>query len=105
VGRYDGVEYVVKDQLTLPSFVARHLQNQSVVRDNPVTGEREYRLAVVEDEVQDPQEDIEVLPKESLDRSDLDPRHTKVEYLDLKNKPIPPAVRGSGRGDAPLLSK
>jgi len=29
----------------VPSHVARHLQGQSVVRDNPITGEREYRLA------------------------------------------------------------
>ncbi len=102
VGMYDGHKYVVKDTLTVPDYVAQHLQQQSVIRDNPITGEREFRLAILE--VDGPMEDLERLPVESLDRTDFDV-FRKVEYMDLKsNKPIPPAQRGSGR-DTTIVTK
>ena len=102
VGRYDGQEYVVKDTLTVPDNVARHLQGQSVVRDNPITGEREYRLAIVETD--GPMDNLESLPIETLDRTDFDV-FRKVQIVDLKaNKPVPPAPRGSGR-DVAIVTK
>jgi len=98
---FDGQEYVVADRLSVPSHVARHLQGQSVVRDNPITGEREYRLAIVEEEGE--KEDLVALPSESLDRSDYD-SFRKVEYVTTKS-PIPrPAPRGSGRGDSAAIT-
>lgn len=69
---YDGRPYELpphKDVM-LDAYVARHLRNQSVFRDNPITGAKEYRLAVLEDG--DPTEPLEDLPLESLDRSDMD---------------------------------
>lgn len=105
-GMYDGVPYEVADKLSLPDFVARHLQKQSLIRDNPVSGAREFRLAIVEEDEKDgPLPNIEELPIESLDRSDfLDFR--KVVYVDIsrQNRPLPPAERGSGRDTQVLTS-
>mgnify|MGYP001566626560 FL=1 len=93
IGMYDGKTYVVKDRLTLPVEVARHVHNRSVIRDNPVTGEREYRLAIVEEEGD--LENLTALPAETLDRSDFDSLR-KVEIIDMRNPVVPPARTAGG---------
>lgn len=96
VGMYNGLEYEVKKELTLPAHIARHLKNQSVYSDNPVTGERKFRLAIVEDG--DDDSPLGDLPLDSLDRSDTD--MPKVEYRGSGIKNAVPAQRGSGRFDS-----
>ena len=93
VGMFDGEKYEVKDTAVVPETVAYHLKKQSVIRDNPVTGEQEYRLNIVEED--GPGEDLESLPVESLDRSDF-PTLRKVEYLQTNAKPAVPVKTDSG---------
>lgn len=69
-GMFDGQLYTVSDTLAVPDFVALHLKNQAVIKDNPITGERQFRLAILE--LNDPVESLDALPVETLDRSDMD---------------------------------
>ena len=93
VGMYDGKTYTVTDRLTLPEFVARHIHNRSMIRDNPISGEREFSLAIVEEEGE--MENLAALPTETLDRSDFDSLR-KVEILDMRNPVIPPQRTAGG---------
>ncbi len=102
VGMYDGQTYEVKTTLTLPDAVAWHLKNQSIYRENPISGEREFRLAIVEREEDDSPLSFEDLPIETLDRSDTD--FPKVQYKNMKNRTVP-EQRGSGRLDSTPISK
>ena len=88
-GKYDGVSYNIPAGKTVPllDYVALHLRNQSVIKDNPVTGEREFKLAIVE--LGDDDSPLTEIPIESMDRTDMDLR--KVRIVDLRSKPIPPA--------------
>lgn len=70
IGRFDGQPYVVTDTLAVPDHVAFHLKKQSIVKDNPVTGEATYRLCILERDGD--MEPLEELPAESLDRQDMD---------------------------------
>lgn len=76
IGMFDGQEYVVVDTATLPDHVAQHLKRQSIIRDNPITGDNDYQLGIVENE--DPLEPILELPAETFDRSDTDYPKSKV---------------------------
>ena len=91
VGMFDGQDYTVADTLVLPDYVARHLRKQSVATDNPITGERTYRLAVIEDG--DDDSPLEALPLESLDRTDMDLR--KVVLVPSRLKAPPPTPRST----------
>lgn len=100
-GMYDGVPYEISDRMTIPDFIARHLKKQSIIKDNPVTGEQEYRLTILEEDGD--VEDLELLPRESLDRSDF-ADFRKVEYRDMRS-PIPaPAIKTSNRGSDSVVS-
>lgn len=96
IGMYDGVTYEIKDQMTVTAYVARHLKNQSIYSDNPVTGERKFRLAIVEEG--DDASPLGELPLDSLDRTDMD--MPRVEYRGSGWKPSVPVPRGSGRFDS-----
>ena len=85
-GMYDGISYKVVTDLTLPDHIARHLKKRSLIRDNPVTGEQEFRLAIVEEGDEDTP--LEMLPRESLDRTDMDYR--RVTYIETNTRPVPP---------------
>lgn len=100
VGMYDGQLYEIKDQITLPAYVARHLRQQSVYSDNPITGERKYRLAILEEG--DDQSPLDELPLDSLDRTDMD--MPRVEYKGSGVKTGAPIPRGSGRFDSLTLT-
>lgn len=77
VGMYDGQDYVVADKdIALPDYIARHLRRQSIIRDNPISGEADYLLAVLEDG--DPVTPVEVIPADTFDRSDTDWAKTKI---------------------------
>ena len=93
VGMYDGKTYEVKDRLTLPEFMPRLIANRSMIRDNPIAGEREYSLAIGEEEGE--LENLDSLPTETLDRSDFDSLR-KVEVVDLRNPVIPPQRTAGG---------
>ena len=94
IGMFDGQTYEVVDTLAVPDYVAIHLKRQSVYRDNPVTGNNEYRLAIVEHK--DDASPLEQLPPESLDRSDM-PDFRKVQYVDSGIRPARPQ-KGTGSG-------
>jgi hypothetical protein len=96
VGMYNGVVYEVKTTMTVPAHIARHLKHQSVYSDNPVTGERKFRLAIVEDG--DDDSPLGELPLDSLDRTDME--MPNVEYKGSGVKTGMPAQRGSGRFDS-----
>ena len=96
VGMHDGQEYVIPDKLALLDYIARHLKKQSILKRNPVTGEELYRLAIIEDGDED--SEIKMLPKESLDRTDMD--MPDVEYVTIRNPAPKPVPRGSGRFDS-----
>lgn len=98
VGMYDGVIYEIKDEMTVTEYVARHLRNQSIYQDNPITGERKFRLAILEDG-DDTSPLIKAnLPLDSLDRTDMD--MPKVEYRVSGARPAVPEAKGSGRFDS-----
>jgi hypothetical protein len=93
VGMYDGVEYTVADTLAVPDYIAQHLKRQSIVRDNPITGDNAYRLGIVE--IGDPIDPIAELPAESFDRSDTD--HPRSKLISSGIRSARPAPReGSG---------
>lgn len=93
-GKFDGVSYEVpgNGSAHLPDFIATHIRNQSVIKDNPVTGEREFRLAIVE--LGDDDSPLLELPLEVMDRTDMELR--KVKIVDLRSRPIPPARHATG---------
>ena len=91
-GQFDGQLYTVKDTLSVPDYIALHLRNHALIRDNPVSGEREYRLGIVE--LGDDVSPIEELPVEVLDRSDMDFR--KVRILQTNQRTAAPASRAGG---------
>lgn len=100
-GQFDGQTYTVEDTLALPDYIALHLRNHAVIRDNPVTGEREYRLGIVE--LRDDVSPLAELPMEALDRSDMDfPKATIIRNPQRVPRPEP---RGSGRGVPTLTAK
>lgn len=103
VGMYDGQRYPIKPgtTLTLPDFVARHIRNQSVYLENPVTGERHFRLAIVEEG--DDDSPLDELPIESLDRTDM--ALNKVVHVKTNARPAPPERRGSWRFDSLPITK
>jgi len=84
-GRFDGQRYIVKDKLAVPDYVAHHLKKQSIVRDNPVTGENEYRLSIVEIDGDQPM--LDSLPVETLDRTDMD--FPKAKLIPGVKTPVP----------------
>lgn len=100
VGMYDGEVYTVVDDLILPAHIAKHLKNQSIIRDNPITGDNEYRLGIVENG--DPVDLLDVLPEETFDRSDTDFPRSKVIQSNIKHGR--PAAR-SGPGNAEVATK
>lgn len=75
-GMYDGELYEIRDQLAVPDFIALHLRNQSIIKDNPITGQREFSLGIVE--LRDDLSTLDELPIETLDRTDMD--MSKVVY-------------------------
>ncbi len=94
VGRFDGQVYEVRDTLVVPDYVAVHLKRQSIVRDNPVTGDNEYRLAIVEHG--DSAEPLTSLPLETLDRSDMEYPRAKVIPSNIRQSaPAPRDGTGS----------
>ena len=101
IGMFDGQTYTVVDTLAVPDYVAYHLKNQSIIRDNPVTGDNEYRLAIVEQG--DDDRPIEELPLETLDHSDMD--WPKVKVIPSNVRATRPEPRGSGRFDSLIMTK
>jgi hypothetical protein len=94
VGMYDGQEYVVKDTLAVPDYVAHHLKRQSIIRDNPVTGDNDYRLAILE--LDGEPEPVTELPIETLDRSDMDMPKTVLRQTGIRHaQPMRKATFGS----------
>lgn len=101
VGQFDGTEYIIVDTLSVPDYVALHLRNHAIVRDNPITGEREYSLGILE--LKDDVSPLAELPVETLDRSDMDfPKATIMRTTQRTPRPEP---RGSGRGVPTLTAK
>jgi hypothetical protein len=93
-GMYDGVSYTIQPgaSVTLLDFIALHLKNQSICRLNPVMGDAEFRLAIVEHGDDDsPLYDI---PDEVLDRSDMDLHKTRI--VKMGNRPAVPVHRAAG---------
>jgi len=88
VGMYDGEIYTIVDEAILPVHAARHLKNQSIIRDNPVTGDNEYRLGIIE--AGDDVSPLDVLPEETFDRSDTDYPKSKVIQSNIRQgRPVP----------------
>ena len=85
---FDGVVYTVDpgERLTLQVFVARHLRSKSVFLDNPISGEKSYKLGIVEDG--DDDTPLSEVPIEALDRSDMD--FSKVRIVTRNAKPVVP---------------
>lgn len=100
VGMYDGVEYTVADTLAVPDYIAVHLKRQSVVRDNPVTGDNDYRLGIIEKG--DPIDEILELPQDTFDRSDTD--HPRVKYIASGIRSSRPPLR-EGPGTSNVSTK
>ena len=100
IGMYDGVEYTVDDTLAVPEYIGNHLKRQSIIRDNPITGDNDYRLGIIERG--DPISPLETLPEDPFDRSDTDHPRTKI---------IPSGVRSTrpapreGSGQSQVLTK
>jgi hypothetical protein len=90
VGMFDGQTYVVKDTLAVPDYVAFHLKKQSVVKDNPATGNNEYRLAILERG--DDDSPLAELPIEAMDRTDMN-EFQKVKYVGTGIKSTRPEQR------------
>jgi hypothetical protein len=89
VGMFDGQEYSIADRATLPDYVARHLKNRSIVRDNPIQPSYNvYQLAIVEDG--DSTDPIEDKPIETLDRVDMDQSKVRVVPTGIRQQgPVP----------------
>jgi hypothetical protein len=100
VGMYDGVEYTVDDTLAVPDYVAQHLKRQSIYRDNPVTGNNDYRLGILE--LGDPVDEVVEIPADPFDRSDTD--HPKVKYIATGIRSSRPAQR-EGTGQSQVSTK
>ena len=75
-GRFDGQPYVITDTLAVPDNIAYHLKRQSIIKDNPITGESDFRLCILE--IDGDMEPILELPVETLDRTDMDFPKTKL---------------------------
>lgn len=77
VGMFDGQVYEIGEKdMAFPDYIARHLRKQSVLRDNPITGEALYQLGIVEDG--DDLSPIEEKPVEVFDRTDTDWPKSKI---------------------------
>jgi len=100
-GQFDGQTYTVVDTLAVPDYIAIHLRNHALVRDNPVTGDREYQLGIVE--LGDDVSPLSELPVEVMDRSDMDLKKTVI--LRTTQRVARPEPRGSGRDVAVRTSK
>ena len=92
IGRFDGQRYEVKDRLAVPDYVAHHLKRQSIVRDNPVTGESVYRLSIVELDGDQPV--LDALPVETLDRTDME--FPKAKLIPGVKTPVSPPRESFG---------
>ena len=77
-GMYDGVEYVIPadGQLVVLDFIAYHLKKQSVCRYNPVMGDADFRLAILE--LGDDDSPLTTIPIETFDRTDMDLHKTQI---------------------------
>lgn len=96
VGMFDGQVYEIgphKD-VPFPDYIARHLQKQSVFKDNPITGEILYSLGIVE--AGDDLAPIEEKPVDPFDRSDTDWPKSKVIPSTVNRIPRAPR-EGSGQ--------
>ena len=100
-GTFDSQQYVVVDTLAVPDYVAVFLKEHAVIRDNPISGEREFRLGILE--LGDDISPLGALPLESFDRSDTD--FPKAEIRHTAVKPTPPVPRGSGRETHVMTTK
>lgn len=94
-GMFDGERYIVRDTLAVPDFIALHIKNQSIIRDNPITGERAFSLAIPE--LGDDESPIAELPVETLDRSDMDMPKVKYVKSNIRNA-VPMHKEFSDRG-------
>lgn len=101
IGVFDGQTYEIKSEVTLPNYIAYHLKKQSIIRDNPITGDNSYRLAIVEEG--DDVTPLTELPQESLDRTDMD--WQKVKIIPSNIRAGMPERKGSGRFDSMTLTK
>lgn len=94
-GMFAGEPYEIRTTLAVPDYVAYHLRDHSVVKDNPVNpAANVYRLGI---EGEDDCSLIDELPMEALDRSDMD-TFTKVQYLQRRGQPLPPQARAVSAG-------
>ena len=97
VGMFDGQIYEIGEKdMAFPDYIARHLKRQSIFRDNPITGDNLYQLAVLEDG--DDVAPIEVKPEESFDRSDTDYPKSKIIPSGIHRIARAPKA-DSGRGE------
>lgn len=77
VGMFDGQTYEIGEKdVAFPDYIARHLQRQSIFRDNPVSGEVLFQLAILENG--DDTSTIVEKPVDPFDRSDTEWPKTKV---------------------------
>lgn len=90
VGMFDGQTYTIADTLAVPDYVGSHLKKQSVIKDNPATGNNEYRLAILEHG--DDDSPVDELPIESMDRTDMN-EFQKVKYVGSGVKTVRPERR------------
>ena len=101
IGMFNGETYEVKDTLAVPDYIAHHLKKQSIIRDNPITGDNDYRLGIVE--IGDNVEPLKLgeLPLESLDRSDME-EFRKVVIKPSGIHTAAPGPRRSANPEAPI---
>lgn len=103
VGMFDGQVYEVGEKdVAFPDYIARHLRGQSILKDNPVTGDRLYQLAVIEDG--DDVSPIEEKPEDPFDRSDTDWPKSKVIPSGVNRVSRAPR-EGSGQSGAGTSNK
>jgi hypothetical protein len=94
---FDGQIYEIGEKdMAFPDYIATHLKRQSIFRDNPITGDNLYQLAILE--LGDDASTIEVKPEEAFDRSDTD--HPRSKIIPSGINRVARAPRSdSGRGE------
>lgn len=100
VGMHNGKVYEIADTLAVPDYIAIFLRDHAIIRDNPISGEREYSLGILE--LKDDISPLDRLPEESMDRSDTD--YPKAKLIPYNTRTARPAPR-SGPGAAEVASK